>query len=52
MHDGLGSAVIYSHRIYGSRIGNDMSAWLGQNGPDIERTRMNWDAMPELAAPK
>jgi len=52
MHDGVGSAVIYSHRIYGSKIGNDMSAWLEKNGPDIERTLMKWDAMPKLPAPK
>jgi hypothetical protein len=52
MHDGVGSAVIYSHRIYGSKIGNDMSAWLEKNGPDMEQTLMKWDAMPKLQAPK
>ena len=52
MHNGVGSAVIYSHRIYGSKIGNDMSAWLEKNGPDMEQTLMKWDAMPKLQAPK
>lgn len=28
MHDGIGSAVIYSHRVYGKKIGKEMSAWL------------------------
>jgi hypothetical protein len=52
MHDGLGSAVIYSHRIYGSRVGDQMSAWLKTNGPTKESTLMNWDAMPQLPSPR
>ncbi|MBI4470289.1 MAG: hypothetical protein HY650_13305 [Acidobacteria bacterium] len=28
MYGGTGTAVIYSHRIYGKKIGNVMSAWL------------------------
>src|SRR5262245_7385093 len=31
MHDAVGSAVIYSHRIYGNRVGDEMSAWLKTN---------------------
>jgi len=45
MHDGLGSAVIYSHRIYGKNVGNTMSAWLEKNGPTTERELMKWDAI-------
>ena len=52
MHDGAGSAVIDSHRIYGSKIGNDMSAWLEKNGAETERSLMKWDAMPKLQASK
>jgi hypothetical protein len=52
MHDGIGSAVIYSHRIYGSKIGNEMSAWLEKNGPDMEKTLMKWEEMPTLPAAK
>ena len=51
MHDGLGSAVIYSHRIYGSKVGDQMSAWLKTNGPTKESILMNWDAMPQLPSP-
>lgn len=47
MHKGVGSAVIYSHRIYGNKIGNEMSAWLRENGPDIEISLLKWDAMPK-----
>jgi hypothetical protein len=52
MHNGVGSAVIYSHRIYGSKIGDAMSSWLEKNGPEMERTLMKWDAMPKLQAAK
>jgi hypothetical protein len=47
MHDGVGTAVIYSHRIYGKKIGNEMNAWLEKNGADTEKTLMKWDAMPK-----
>jgi len=47
MHDGMGVSVIYSHRLYGKDVGNQMSAWLKQNGPAIEQALMQWDAMPK-----
>lgn len=52
MHDGLGTAVIYSHRIYGKKVGDQMSAWLEKNGPALERNLMKWDAMPKSLLPK
>lgn len=52
MHDGVGSALIYSHRIYGKKIGNEMSAWLEKNGAATEKSLMKWDAMPKFPAPK
>lgn len=52
IHDGVGSAVIYSHRIYGKKVGDQMSAWLRKNGPITERNLMTWDAMPKLPSPK
>ena len=51
MHEGVGSAVIYSHRIYGRKIGDEMSAWLDKNGPSMERNLMKWDAMPKPTFP-
>ena len=48
MHNGIGTAVIYSHRIYGSKVGNEMSAWLKKNGPTTERDLMNWDPIPPI----
>jgi hypothetical protein len=52
MHDGVGTAVIYSHRVYGNKVGNEMSAWLEKNGPDTEKNLLKWDAMPKPPAPK
>jgi len=48
MHGGVGSAVVYSHRIYGKKVGDEMSKWLQGNGPATERNLMKWDAMPKL----
>jgi hypothetical protein len=47
MHAGVGTAVIYSHRIYGKKSGDEMSAWLQKNGPGTEEVLMKWDAMPK-----
>ena len=52
MHDGVGSAVIYSHRVYGKTVGKEMSAWLEKNGPTTEKNLMKWDAMPKPPSPK
>ncbi|HKY03771.1 MAG TPA: hypothetical protein VJQ56_02720 [Blastocatellia bacterium] len=41
--DGRGVAIIYSHRIYGREVGPQMSAWLKDNGPSIEKVLMGWD---------
>jgi hypothetical protein len=48
MHDGVGTAVIYSHRLYGNKVGDQMSAWLKTNGFTTEGNLMKWDAMPML----
>ena len=52
MHGGVGSAVIYSHRIYGKKVGDEMSAWLAKNGPATEANLMKWDMMPQLPSSK
>ncbi len=46
MHGGAGSAVIYSHRVYGKKAEPEMRAWLAKNGPVTEKNLMMWDAMP------
>lgn len=52
MHDGVGTALIYSHRIYGKKTGKEMGPWLEKNGPATEKHLMKWDAMPKLPPPK
>jgi hypothetical protein len=48
MYNGVGSAVVFSHRIYGKAVGDKMQEWLAKNGPAIEATLMKWDSMPKL----
>ncbi|HEX4947190.1 MAG TPA: hypothetical protein VFZ34_11025 [Blastocatellia bacterium] len=52
MQSGIGTAVIYSHRIYGEKAGNAMSAWLEKNGVATETNLMQWDATVKLPATK
>ena len=47
--DGKGCSLVYSHRIYGEEIGDEMSAWLSANGQAIETTLMEWTSMPSPA---
>jgi hypothetical protein len=43
-----GQALIYSHREYGNKVGDQMSAWLKKNGPVVEQSLMAWDGAPTL----
>jgi hypothetical protein len=44
--DGVGCSIVYSHRIYGAKVGDQMSAWLNQNGAKTEKALMEWSAIP------
>ena len=46
MVDGKGCSVVYSHRIYGEKTGEQMSAWLSANGVAVEEALMEWTSMP------
>lgn len=50
--DGVGAAVIYSHREYGQDARERMSAWLEENGTRTEDTLMNWEGFPALDVQK
>ena len=50
--DGVGMVVVFSHRVYGKQVGPEMSQWVQTNGPQAEKTLMNWDKVPSLAALK
>jgi hypothetical protein len=44
--DGLGCSIVYSHRIYGEKIGDQMSAWLKNSGAEKEKALMEWNDIP------
>jgi hypothetical protein len=44
--DGKGCSLVYSHRIYGEEIGDEMNAWLKANGQAMETTLMEWSSIP------
>ena len=46
MIDGAGCSIVYSHRIYGEKVGDQMSAWLSANGEKLEHALMEWSTMP------
>jgi hypothetical protein len=44
--DGVGCSVVYSHRIYGDKVGDQMSTWLRNNGAETEKALMAWNEIP------
>ena len=44
--DGAGCSLVYSHRMYGEKAGDQMGAWLKANGPAVEKTLMEWTSIP------
>ena len=52
MSDGVGTAAIYSHRVYGTKAGNEMQAWLEKNGRATEMSLMQWNTIPAPVAEK
>ncbi len=48
--DGLGCSIVYSHRIYGEKIGDQMSAWLKDKGAEKEKALMEWNDIPSPAS--
>ena len=48
--DGVGCSIVYSHRIYGEKVGDQMTAWLDQNGPKAEKMLMEWNDVPSPAS--
>jgi hypothetical protein len=48
--DGAGCSILYSHRIYGEKVGDQISAWLNENAAKTERTLMEWNNIPSPAS--
>ncbi|CAN5575916.1 hypothetical protein BH11CYA1_BH11CYA1_21040 [soil metagenome] len=41
-----GYAIVYSHRVYGEKVGPEMSKWLKDNGAEVEERLMSFDKIP------
>jgi hypothetical protein len=48
--DGVGCSIVYSHRIYGEKVGDQMSAWLKNSAAETEKALMAWGQMPSPAS--
>jgi hypothetical protein len=48
LNEDTGCAYVYSHRIYGEEISEQVNHWLQANGPVTEKALMTWDSMPAL----
>jgi hypothetical protein len=48
--DGVGCSTVYSHRIYGQKVGDQMSNWLEDNGEKIEAMLVDWNNSPSPAS--
>jgi hypothetical protein len=46
------AGVVYSHRVYGAAAGQPMSAWMGTNGPEVEKSLMALDVGGVMTAVK
>lgn len=47
--DGKGCSLVYSHRIYGEEIEDEMNAWLKAHGQATETTLLEWTSAPSPA---
>jgi len=48
--EGASCSIVYSHRIYGQKIGDQMSTWLDANAGATEKALMQWSEMPSPAS--
>jgi hypothetical protein len=46
--EGVGYGMLYSHRIYGQKVGDQMSPWLKENGPSMEKSLMSYEPIPTV----
>jgi hypothetical protein len=48
--EGVGCSIVYSHRIYGEKVGDQMSKWLNDTGSKTEKALMHWKNIPSPAS--
>jgi hypothetical protein len=41
--DGIGHSFVFSHRIYGEKAADEMTAWIKANGEKTENALFDWD---------
>lgn len=46
LHDGAGMVVVRSRRAYGDSAAEEVGAWLGDNGAQVEQALMAWPLPP------
>ena len=49
LENNTGASYVYSHRIYGEKIGDQVSAWLKAHGPEMEKALLEWQTPPAPA---
>jgi hypothetical protein len=47
--DRIGCSIVYSHRIYGEKVGDQMSKWFKRQRSEMEKTLIAWDNSPSSA---
>jgi hypothetical protein len=52
LHNGVGTGVIYSHRAYGAKGKDEMTAWLNTHRKATEQNLWKLDTIPNLQPPK
>jgi hypothetical protein len=48
--DGVGTSTVYSRRIDGEKVGDQMSNWLNDNGPKMEKMLIERNNSPAPAS--
>jgi hypothetical protein len=46
--NGKGHSFVYSHRVYGAKIEEQMNAWLKANGDEVEKALLEWTGVPSI----
>jgi len=46
--NGKGHSFVYSHRIYGARMDDQMNAWLSANGDEVEKALLELASAPPI----
>jgi hypothetical protein len=48
--ENTGCSIVYSHRLYRGKMGDQMGSWLKSNYAETEKALMEWSSMPPQAS--